>query len=104
MIIIGIIRGLSNFYADGQERMEIWVHKNKSQGLPFVEGTRVPITLILNGQHYEAGLRSTKSWDVVWICPDLINEYGKSVKLAHVLIDNCFQKNQGVASTLMRGQ
>ncbi len=95
-LIIGTIRGLGKFYADGKEIFEIWVLKNKSQGLPFVEGSRVPIALILNGQQFEAGLRSTKNCEYVWICPDLVNDGGKPQKLAHVLNDNGFQKNQRV--------
>ena len=95
-MIIGIIRGLGKFYADGMEVLEIWVHKNKSKGLPVVEGSRVPITFILNGEQYEAGLRSTRNCDYVWICPDLINEYGQPVKLSHVLSKSGFQNNQRV--------
>lgn len=103
-MIIEIVRGLSNFYADGQERIEIWVQKNKSWGLPFVEGSRIPITLVLKGKKYEAGLRSTKNMEYAWICPNLINEYGHPVKLAHVLSDNGFQKLSGLALMLMAVQ
>lgn len=96
MKIRGKVRALGDVYADGFERLEIHVKKDESQGLPHQEGQRVLITLVINGQSYEAGLRSTSDCPYVWVSPDLIDANGQATKLAHVLHQAGMQKNQEV--------
>ena len=57
---------------------------------------RIPITLKVGPQQYEAGLRTTPNMPVVWISPDLRNIHGRKVSLARVLTDNGFKKNQRI--------
>jgi hypothetical protein len=92
----GHIRGLSLFYANGLERMEIWIDKRHAAPLPYRHNTRIPITLKVGKEQYEAGLRSTPKLPVVWISPDLRDNNGIKISLARVLIDNGFKKNQQV--------
>ncbi len=92
----GHIRGLSQFYADGLERMEIWIDKRHAAPLPYRDNTRIPITLKVGKEQYDAGLRSTPKLSVVWISPDLRNNNGKKVSLACVIINNGFSKNQRI--------
>jgi hypothetical protein len=92
----GHIRGLSQHYADGLERMEIWVDKNLSSSLPHRDNQRISIMLEIGKTIYNAGIRSTPANVYVWICPDLKNEFGRRVSLASVLTNNGFQKNQVV--------
>lgn len=92
----GHIRGLSQFYANGLERMEIVIPKHNATPLPYEDNLRIPITLQVGPQHYEAGLRTTPNMNVVWISPDLRYNHGRKVSLARVLTDNGFTKNQRV--------
>lgn len=92
----GHIRGLSQFYADGLERMEIWIDKRQAAPLPYRDNTRIPITLKVGNEQYEAGLRSTPKLAVVWISPDLRDNHGSKVSLARVIINHGFSKNQRI--------
>lgn len=93
---VGILRALSNHYADGLERMEIWVKKTLASPLPFQIKKRIPIILTIGNESYEAGLRATEKTPYVWICPDLKDSRGKTVSLARVLKNNGMKKNQMV--------
>ena len=57
----GHIRGLSQFYVDGLERMEIWIEKRHAAPLPYHDNTRTPITLRVGNEKYDAGLRTTRT-------------------------------------------
>ena len=92
----GHVRGLSQFYADGLERMEIWKDKHHAAPLPYQDNMRIPITLTIRHEQYEAGLRTTPKMSVVWISPDLRDENGNKISLARVLTNNGFSKNQRV--------
>lgn len=92
----GHIRGLSQFYTDGLERMEIWIDKHHAAPLPYRENTRIPITLKVGNEQYDAGLRSTPKMPVVWISPDIRDNHGRKVSLARVIINNGFIKNQRI--------
>ncbi len=98
MAVRGAIRGLGNWYVDGGlEALEINVDKAESHALPAVEGQRIPIALIVGGGSYNAGLRATRNHRKVWICPDATDATtGRAIKLAHVLRDAGFKKNQQV--------
>ncbi len=92
----GHVRGLSQFYADGLERMEIMVDKRHAAPLPYQDNLRIPITLKIGHEQYKAGLRTTPKMSVVWVSPDLRDENGNKISLAHVLTNNGFSKNQKV--------
>lgn len=92
----GVVRGLDTYYADGQERFEIHIGKAESLRLPAQDGQRVPITLVITGRHYRAGIRSTSRCKYVWICPDLIDAAGRATKLSYVLLDAGLVKNERV--------
>jgi len=89
------IRGLGHRYADDVERIEIHVSSNHAKGLPYTLGVRVPVFLNIQGESYDAGLRSTTNNTYVWICPDL-RKNGKRLKLAHVIAAAGFKKNDQV--------
>jgi len=94
----GDIRGLSQFYADGLERMEIWIDKRHATALPHRDNQRIPIILLIGEKRYNAGIRSTPANSYVWICPDLRDDFGKKmVSLVRVLTNCGFQKNQRVS-------
>lgn len=95
-VVRGTVHGLGKRYADGTEPMEIWVPSDRASGLPFTNGVRVPINLIIDGLHYRAGMRATVKNDYVWICPDVKTKDGVREKLAHVLSAAGFTKNTKV--------
>jgi hypothetical protein len=90
------VRGLGQRYRDGLEMMSVDVNKAEAEGLPFAEGRRVPITLLIGGEAYAAGMRTTPRMTLVWISPDLVGPGEERTKLARVLDRNGFQKNQAV--------
>ncbi len=92
--VIGFARCLATFYSDGVEAMEIHTPKSEAQGLPFVNGRRVPIELRVGGRSFNAGLRATDSNRYVWICPDLRDDLGKKIRLVDVLRDAEISKNE----------
>jgi len=92
----GQVRGLSQFYADGLERMEIVVDRRTASPLPYQDNIRIPIKLHVGAEQYDAGLRATNKMPVVWISPDLRDNRGNKVSLARVLTKNGFKKNQKV--------
>jgi hypothetical protein len=95
MKVRGKVRALGNTYVDGLERLEIHVKKDEGQELPNQDGQRVPITLVIEGQSYRAGLRSTSECSYIWVSPNLIDENNQEVKLAHILHEVGVQKNHG---------
>lgn len=77
------------------DRREITIHKNQDHGLLLQKGERVPITLIIDGAEYKAGVRLT-STNVPWICPDLCDLSGEKIALADALRKACMEKGQKV--------
>ena len=93
---LAYVRGLGLFYADGTERMEIWISKKKASTIHHAYGSRVPIKLRIGNKTFDAGIRSTSKNEYVWICPDLRDELGKKIRLSEVLTNCCFHKNQKI--------
>ncbi len=50
----GHIRGLSQHYADGLERMEIWIDRNLAISLPHCDNQRISVTLKIGETIYAA--------------------------------------------------
>ena len=96
MKIIGAIRGLSQYYSNGTERLEIWVDKDNARGLPYVDGERMAISLKIGSQQYTGGIRSTIKNKYVWVCPDIEDENGQKDSLTNALKRGNFKKNQQV--------
>lgn len=92
-----VIRGLGKPYADGTEPIEIHVSTDRANGLPYRYDTRVPIVLHINGKSYQAGLRATKDNSYVWICPNAKTEDGTQIRLAHIVTDAGFKKNDRIS-------
>ena len=57
---------------------------------------QIPGILFLGGKEYEAGIRSTKKVDYIWICPDLRDKNARKVSLVQAFTNEGFQKNQTV--------
>ena len=76
--------------------MEIWIGKRHAAPLPYQDNMRIPITLTIRHEQYEAGLRTTPKMSIVWISPDLRDEKGSKLSLASVLTNNGFSKNEKV--------
>ena len=93
---LAYVRGLGLFYADGTERMEIWISKKEASTIHHAYGSRVPIKLRIGNKTFDAGIRSTSKNEYVWICPDLRDELGKKVRLSEALTNCGFHKNQKI--------
>jgi hypothetical protein len=96
MAILGAIRGGGQNYVDGLEHLSVLVVNTEAQGLPFAEKQRIPITLNISGNKYQAGIRSRPNYRYVWISPDLIDAEGEKTDLSHVFSKTGFEKNQKV--------
>ncbi len=93
MKVFGKVTGMSQFYKDGLERMYIEVKKREASSLPYEDDRRVAIDLVIGNERYRAGVRTTPSYPSVWISPDLNDG---TPKLAEVLVEAGFRKNQSV--------
>ncbi|KUG24537.1 hypothetical protein ASZ90_005649 [hydrocarbon metagenome] len=80
------------------DRLEISIHKNQNHGLPLKKGMRIPITLLIDGVAYNAGVRLTAQ-DVPWICPDLYDFLDQKIRLVDALRTTGFEKGQNVFLT-----
>lgn len=98
--IKGVIRGLGKVYASGLEVMEVHIKRQDAVGLNPVPGQRCSCSLEVGNDTYQAGLRATERNPYVWICPNLVDSHGENVKLAEVLRDHGFRKNQPVTLTV----
>lgn len=96
MRVKAVIRGLGHRYADGLEQLSVDVQKREANGLPYQDGVRFPIQIVVAGTIYEGGFRTTGRMPTVWISPDLRNHDGTRISLARVLNDAGFHKNQAV--------
>lgn len=92
----GHIRGLSQYYVNGLERMEIVIDKKNASPLTYRDHLRIPIKLKIGAINYDAGIRTTPNMSVVWVSPDLRDIEDRKISLARVLTNNGFSKNQKV--------
>jgi hypothetical protein len=90
------VRGLGQHYSDGLEMLSVDVKKVEADGLRYRDGARIPITLQLGRESYQAGVRTTSRMSTVWISPDLVDSSGERTKLARVLARHGLLKNQPV--------
>lgn len=72
------------------------LRKSEASGLPYQDGVRVPIQVVVAGLTYEGGLRTTRNMPTVWISPDLRDREGTRISLARALNDAGFHKNQAL--------
>jgi hypothetical protein len=91
--ISAIVRGLGQNYADGLEMLSVDVKKEGAAGLPFADGRRTQINLLVGTERYTAGLRTTSRMPTVWISPNLMDSRGKRTSLAKVLTAMGVKKN-----------
>jgi hypothetical protein len=94
--VAGKVAGLGNYYANGLERLEVWVNKEDARPLPYEEGERVGVELIIGSRHYRAGLRATRRNPYVWVCPNLEDEHGERTNLAEVFAQFGIARNEVV--------
>lgn len=89
--------GLAKKYPDDDtEPMEILIPKNLANGLPYRNGFPVPIDLLINGEHYDAVLRSTEANSQVYISQRVRTKDGISQRLSYVLTNAGFNKNDKI--------
>ena len=94
------VRGLSIFYSDGTEIVEIWINKKYKSLLPAKNNQRIPIFLTVSNHSFMAGLRMTPKCPVLWICPNL-EDKGEKVRLADVMENNNFRKNDALLISVL---
>ena len=92
----GRVAGLSNFYSDGVERQEIHVPLPEAHGLPHVLDKRIIVELRVGKQTVAAGIRSKRSNNLAWVCPDVRRPDGTKGRLADVLRQAGLHKNYRV--------
>ena len=100
MTVKAHIRGTGHIYISGDESLEIWIQKSSAAELPFVVGQMVPITLVIDGASYEAGLRATENNDYVWISPKLRIADGTARRISDVARIHALKKNQTIDLTV----
>ncbi len=89
----GVIRGMSQYYASGAERLYIAVDRRMADGLPHQDHRRIEVTLIIGSRQHRIGIRTTPPDPYVWIGPYLDDG---TPKLAEVLKAEGYVRNQRV--------
>ena len=90
------VRGLSTLYANGDERIEFHITKEKNKTFPHEYNKRLDVLLIFENDIYKAGIRSTEKCEYIWICPDLKDQNDKSIKLSDIIKKYGLNKNQTI--------
>jgi hypothetical protein len=93
MIVHGVIRGMSLYYANGLERIYIAVDKGMAGDLPHQDHQRIEVILLVGKRRHRVGIRTTPRDSYVWIGPHLDDG---TPKLAELLEEEGFTKNQRV--------
>ena len=75
------------YYRDSLPKLVITVKKNGSLPIPYQDGERVPITFVIRGKCFTAGIRTTNHSTTVMISPDLNDAESKPVRLTDLLYD-----------------
>jgi hypothetical protein len=79
----------SRKYADGLERVELYVCSEFTSSVRVPEGQRIPMTLVTPQGRYAGGLRDYQGKQWPYVCPDLVREKDSGkVSLARILKDN----------------
>lgn len=69
IVIIAYARGLSQFYQDGMERMEIHINKNYEKFFPDVYSQAIPVEVEIDDDNYTFFFRKTLKNEYLWFCP-----------------------------------
>lgn len=91
-VIIGCARGLSQYYQDGTERMEIHINKKYENYFPNVYSKAFPIDVTIDNKKYTFFFRKTEKCEYLWFCPYVYYK-NKKMRLSDLLIQNNISKN-----------
>jgi len=91
-----MVQGRIGVVSTSPERWEIWIAKKKADLLPFRDHMRVQIKLKIGNDFYDAGLRSKPNVYYVWICPDLMDSWGRKISLVDALKKAGFARKEEV--------
>jgi hypothetical protein len=94
--ISGYVRGLSQYYQDGIERMEIWFNKKYEDSFPNIFSKAVPIDVKIDEKDYTFYFRKTENCDYLWFCPYVILKENRE-RLADVLKKHSIYKNDKIS-------
>jgi len=85
------------YYGDTLPKLVITIPKCANGELSICDGERVNLLLSMNGETYQAGIRTTAKAKVFTICPDLLNSTGGDVRLTDLLLWHNIQQKDTVA-------
>jgi hypothetical protein len=74
------------YYTDGIPKYVVLLIRVFVEGSFRDEKARIPITLVFMDRRYSAGIRRTTD-RYMKICPDLIDEGGRPVRLSEILLE-----------------
>ena len=75
------------YYRDSLPKLVITVKKTGLLPIPYQDGARFPITFVIKGKCFTAGVRSTNHSATVMISPDLNDAESNPVRLTDLLYD-----------------
>ena len=80
------------YYRDTLPQLIISIPKKAAGSLPFRDDRREEIPLVIAGESYRAGMRSTERAATIQISPDLIDAGGEKVRLADLIFRHGFDR------------
>ena len=92
-----IVNGNGTFYKDGTERLYLHVNKNEGRDLPYLDGQRVPITLVIGGTEYAGALGARADYPYIYVASELRDEAGVAHTQTSLLLANGLCKGDRVS-------
>jgi hypothetical protein len=96
MRVDATVRGTGQRYADGVEALTIDISKHLAADFCCPEHGPKEIRLVIDGTEYQAVLRTTARMPVIYVTRRLKAPTGEQARLADVLSESGFTKNQSV--------
>lgn len=94
LTVIGRVNQVG-YYGDCIPTLVILFAKDDNSKALFPSGERLEMTLVVEGERYRAGLRTTDKMRDVKICPDLLDTEGRELRFADILLKmGLVQKNK----------
>ena len=90
--IIANARGLSNYYQDGTETMEIHINNKYEKFFPDVYSKAFPVEVKIDDDNYTFFFRKTIKNAYLWFCPYAMDNDTK-VRLCDILKEHNIFKN-----------
>ena len=87
---------IAGYYKDGLPSLIINVKKEDVPLISLPNNVRVDVTMDVYGVSYSAGIRMADKKSAVKICPDLLDETGREMRLSDLLLSLGYNRKETI--------